>query len=105
MESASFTTTAVAYGTSSSAAAAAAKFSAVAGEPKCLCRVMMTGPEPGYVATPLLSLAMVTSILKDGALLQHQSGCVMPSALIGPGDALDSFVRRLADAGIAVSVL
>ena len=69
---------------------------------------MVSGPEPGYIATPLLFLAMTDVVLEDVAKPDHAgatAGCVMPAALVGAsGPTLDSLVERMRGAGIGVVV-
>lgn len=76
--------------------------------------VTVSGPEPGYVATPLLFLAVAATLLdldpnapgpesKATCALPVASGCVTPAALVGAGPALDALVRRMAAGGIAVA--
>ncbi len=87
----SFTTTAVGYGLSQAVVA----------------RAVLSGPEPGYVSTPLLCLALAETLLDGldgGPRLASQAGCCMPAALLGDGPSLDGFVDRLRLAGIHVSV-
>ena len=65
-------------------------------------RVDIAGPEPGYVATPLLYLAMASTLLDD---IRGKSGCVMPASMVGDDPALlEKLVRRMRDAGIFVQV-
>lgn len=95
--------------------------------------VSLSGPEPGYVATPKLVLALAATVLfaatdakaaadannraqalvkgaNTGATLGPPSyalavasGCCTPAALVGPGLALDALVLRLEAAGICVA--
>ena len=67
-------------------------------------RVDISGPEPGYVATPLLYLAMASTLLEHYDDLPHKAGCVMPASMVGDSAALDGLVSRIKDAGLAIQV-
>lgn len=81
---------------------------------KMSCQVVIKGPEPGYIATPYLFLALTNMVLnnqKNMVLTKNASssgsssaasevvpclnmdrGCTTPAALIGQGGALDVLV-------------
>lgn len=60
----------------------------------------MSGPEPGYVATPIFVVAAAATILKDGDKM-GQGGVLTPSlAFKGTG-----YRQRLTDRGIKFEVV
>jgi hypothetical protein len=84
----SFETTIEAYSSSSSSSS----FSSSGSQPRLSCVVSIKGPEPGYIATPLLFLAMTTMVLHHSTTLNVKAGCVTPASLVGDKDALDVLV-------------
>jgi hypothetical protein len=80
----SFETTIEAYTSSS--------FTSSGSQPRLSCVVSIKGPEPGYIATPLLFLAMTTMVLHHSTKLNVKAGCVTPASLVGDKEALDVLV-------------
>lgn len=75
LQNARFTTYVTAYGSNYSD-----------GDSSQVARVKVGGPEPGYVATPALIVALALTILEAGKYevgLAFDSGCTLPGALFG----------------------
>eukprot|EP00970_Alexandrium_tamarense_P007464 scaffold1373_cov288-Alexandrium_tamarense.AAC.9 len=75
LQNAKFTTYVTAYGSNYSD-----------GDSSQVARVKVGGPEPGYVATPALIVALALTILEAGKYevgLAFDSGCTLPGALFG----------------------
>lgn len=75
--------------------------------------VTIRGPEPGYVATPQLYVAMARTLLEDilpsasrvpGSHSGKTAGCCMPACLVGAGQALDGLVSKIKESGISISI-
>ena len=61
-------------------------------------RVKVSGPEPGYVATPILIVSLALTILEagktDGNDLNFESGVTLPGALFGDSDKVYEHMRN-----------
>ena len=71
-----------------------------------LVRTSVSGPEPGYIATSLMFLAMARCVLEDRPLLGVSGGVFTPGALVGSGGSVgvNRLVERLRRVGIRFEV-
>lgn len=63
-------------------------------EEKEAIRVTCRGPEPGYVATPRILVALAVTILKHRAKLPFRGGVMLPGALLGDCDEAYDLLRE-----------
>lgn len=61
-------------------------------------RVKVSGPEPGYIATPILIVSLALTILDagkaDGNDLSFESGVTLPGALFGDSEKVYDYMRN-----------
>ena len=69
-------------------------------------RTSVSGPEPGYIATALMFVAMARCVLEDRPLFTVQGGVFTPGGLVGSGGAVavNKLVERLQSVGIRFEV-
>lgn len=95
MKKGSFITTINAYSSSTSSSSSTST-----------SKVVIKGPEPGYVATPLLFLAMTNIVLLQDQEGIHK-GCVTPAALVADSDSstdlLVDHINQLPQFSIVIS--
>jgi short subunit dehydrogenase-like uncharacterized protein len=61
----------------------------------------VSGPEPGYVATPIIFVQLAKCLLEERTTLPAQGGVYTPGGLFYKS----SLIARLKDAGIGFTVL
>lgn len=71
--------------------------------PDRVVHTVVSGPEPGYVATPVFVVAAALQILDDRRALQHAGGVFTAGALFYPVRA--ALITRLQRSGIDIGVV
>ncbi|KAL7465738.1 hypothetical protein ACHAXS_006057 [Conticribra weissflogii] len=100
LENAAFTTYVTAYGSKYS--------TSDEGNNDQIARVKVSGPEPGYVATPRLIIALALTVLDAGKTvsksinLSFESGVTLPGAVFGDCDEVYRYMR---DEGVMFDVV
>lgn len=70
--------------------------------PDKVIKTRVSGPEPGYVATPIIFVTLARALLEHRPQLAVQGGVLTPGAVFYPPGEL---VGRLKEAGIDFTVL